>query len=417
MRKFLNNNKIFVLAYIITSLVSILFANQFGFQRMVDDQKLTYERLRNVTFPIWENNNPSAHGFLTFLQKEDFKQKKAYSNHSTAYLFFMYGLYKIESLSERMPMRQTAPIIAILLFSASLLWILSQITVQKISFAHGLVIMMCLVFILTGPGLWVPAARFNVDNVFILQLPLLLLASLAVAQKDMARLQKWIILAAFILLCPMNAALIALFVIAYSIRAEGINIKYLKDAAFILVGSIVVYLQPIIVSKLIGFTTTNSTWLFRSGLDGDMRYFGNLISAIFCPIDERPMYIIFVALASAVVQMFILIFNKWPSLQKDEREINFKLFYACLAAPYLLTCLFWPQAISIHPYLYDYLMIGPAMVFIFINTARFSAVSQPAIVWLFVFAFLTSFNLQKIAQASRNTGSNYAPWDAVQSSN
>ena len=43
---------------------------------MVDDQKLTCERLRNVTFPIWENNNPSAHGFLTFLQKEDFKQKQ-----------------------------------------------------------------------------------------------------------------------------------------------------------------------------------------------------------------------------------------------------------------------------------------------------------------------------------------------------
>ena len=417
MKIFFKNNKLFVLAYIITSLVSILLANQLGFQRMVNDQKSTCERLRNVTFPIWENNNPSAHGFLTFLQKEDFNEKKAYSNHSTAYLFFMYGLYKIESLSERMPMRQTAPIIAVLLFSASLLWILSQITVQKISFAHGLVALMCLMFIVTGPGLWVPAARFNVDNPFLLQLPLLLLASLAVAQKDVARLQKWTILSAYILLCPMNAALIAVFIIAYSIRAEGINIKYLKDAGFILVGSIVVYLQPIIVSKLIGFTTTNSTWLFRSGLDGDMRYYGNLISAIAQPFYNRPLYVIFIVLLIAAVQMLIIKFKSRSIQKANESKIYFNLFYGCLVAPYLLSCLFWPQAISIHPYLYDYLLIGPAMVFIFVNITRFRVVSEPAIAWLFIFAFLTSFNLQKIAQASRNTATNYAPWDAVQSSN
>lgn len=402
--------------YILTSVLSVVLANQLGFQRMVDDQKLTLERLRNVTFPIWEQNTPISHGFLCYLKPEDFQAKAAYANHSTSYLLVMYGLFKVEQASSRFAMRSSSAILAITLLSGALLWLLSQISVSRIRFGRALVLLATLAFVLTQSGFWVPAARFNVDNVFLLQLPFLVVASGLLAQKSISALSKWAFLSVFTLLFPMSAALIALLLVAYSIRLSGLRVAYLKEGAILFAASVIVYLQPIVVSKALGFTSLNSGWLFRSGLDGDMRFFGNALSSIIHPVDPRPLYIIAVPVILALLQITIMRVSG-PLMGKTKfGPINYPLFYACFSAPYLFSCLFWPQSVSIHPYLYDYFLIGLTVVFIFINTARFKVLTRPVAAWCIGFAFLVSFNLQKIAQSSRHVGAYYAPWDAVPAS-
>jgi hypothetical protein len=89
------------------------------------------------------------------------------------------------------------------------------------------------------------------------------------------------------------------------------------------------------------------------------------------------------------------------------------LFYPVIFSHYVLACLFWPQAIAIHPYLYDYLLLAPICAW-----AAFNFISAPVLVkhwrlWVLVLLFLISFNLQQIAQA-KCAGCYYPTWTGNQ---
>lgn len=74
------------------------------------------------------------------------------------------------------------------------------------------------------------------------------------------------------------------------------------------------------------------------------------------------------------------------------------MFYYLLFSQYTMTSLLWPQAVAIHPCLYDYLLIAPAFKVIALS---FAYKPSPAALpfWVVAQLFCISFHRQRVAQA------------------
>lgn len=113
--------------------------------------------------------------------------------------------------------------------------------------------------------------------------------------------------------------------------------------------------------QLEGFTPEGSSFLFRSSLDGDTRYFANMLQAVVAPCStarcgggtwQDLLFTAFVPL----IAFAILPRGRMASGVSLGRLLLF------LLAPYLSSLLLFPQSISIHPYLYDHSVIIPFAV-------------------------------------------------------
>jgi hypothetical protein len=128
-----------------------------------------------------------------------------------------------------------------------------------------------------------------------------------------------------------------------------------------LVAGLVAWLLPRTLITLKGYQPTASTLLFRSGLDGDTKYFSNIAQAFWapCPADccyQRPAAARFLP---AILPLTVF----GPSAWRDRRsplEIGKLLLFLC--TPYLISLIAFPQSVSIHPYLYDHLLLVPFVV-------------------------------------------------------
>ena len=87
------------------------------------------------------------------------------------------------------------------------------------------------------------------------------------------------------------------------------------------------------------------------------------------------------------------------------------MFYFLLFSQYVITGLLWPQAVAIHPYLYDYLLMAPVFVAIVLNFA-FKPSPVALRFWALALLFCISFHLQQVAQAKCQGCYFPGAWDA-----
>jgi hypothetical protein len=417
MRHSIKQNPWFFLCLAATLALGLLLVHVLGFWGMANTISPMPERLRNMTFPIWDQHSVLKHGFLVFIKPTGFQDGIGYSNHSTAYLLFMYLFYKIEMYVPKFSMRVVVAYLEMLFFTATVTYIALSGLKERIKFNQGLLVLLALMFLVTMPDFWISAGKFNVDNPFHLQVPLLLLVAHKISNNESSGTKLWIPLGTFCAFFPMMTALLGAYLAVSSIRNEGQAKHILKLSLLIIFISVIVYLQPVITAKILGFSSANSTWLHRAGLEGDTSSFNNVLNSIFKPFYPRPAYLLLVPMCLLLAQL-VFIRAKGVSIENGKKIPagggNSTVFYGVIFSQYLVIALLWPQSVSIHPYLYDFLLVGPICVWIFLNFAGSRTLLNNPQVWIWVMLFFISFNLQQIAQANACFYCFYPTWTPIQ---
>jgi multisubunit Na+/H+ antiporter MnhG subunit len=412
---FIRENKIFSCLYFLAVLVALIAVYKLGFEESAQQIASQTERLRDVTFHIWENYAPSKHGYLVFLSLDQFNKDVAYSNHSTAFLFYMYGLYKIEMLIPAFNMRVISALFNMISLAGVVFYIVSKVAPKNISLIKGFLITLAVIFMLSMPAYWISVARFNVDNTFPLIFTLLALVSFFIWQDEGRGRRVLISIFLFAIFSPISAAILGVALSLYSIRRDGLDSKLLKLGVVAALIGCLFYLQAPITAKMLSFTSVNSGWLFRSGLDGDTGYFLNALMSIASPYYPRPLHIIVLPVFLLFAQIMLSrIFTETEKPEGKGSEVvstfsDAGIFYFLIFSQYIFTLLLWPQAVAIHPYLYDYLLLAPISVLIVLNFLNLPEHFNLSRLWLLILLFSISFNFQQIAQAKCNNCS-YPIW-------
>jgi len=403
MINFIKKNKVFSLALLASVVSGLAFIYGIGFLKMVKSVDPLPERLRNQTFPIWDHQPLAKHGFLVFCTAQDFGNRIAYPGHAPIYLLAMYQFYKMEILNNKFLMRAVVPTFAMLLCLYSIICVGISRKTEKINMHQGTLLILSVVAFMTTPAWWISAGKANVDNVFLFILPLYICAGFILSNTKISFPNLCVTLAAICLIAPMYGFLISFFLTIWELTEKEKNTSILKISIVTLAISFLLFLMPHVVAKFLGFTSVSSSWGFRSGLDGDCTYFSNAFSAIFLPFTVRPVSYLLWPLCLMVAQL-LFIWKTKQNIQYDNllnaRVFDTKKFFSIIFSGYVLTVLFWPQSVSIHPYLYDILLLGGISTWIIFNFNNYICFSEKPLGWAFLTLFLISFNIQKIAQAA-----------------
>lgn len=413
MRNFIKQNPWFFAGLVITILWGLLLVYGFGFWKMVKVISPLQERLRDITFPIWDKYPFSKHGYLVFNSPNDFANGVAYSNHSSAYLFFMYVFYKIEMAIPQLSMRAIVASVEMIFCVLAVVYIAFSGQRERVRFHQGILILLAVMFLLSMPGFWISAAKFNVDNPFHFLFPILLLVAHRLSLGDVSGVKLWLPLGALCVSAPIAAVLLGMYLVMLSIRSDGLTKNMLKLGVVVILISVIVYLQPVITAKILGFASSNSGWKFRAGLDGDVSYFTNVLNSVISPYFPRPVYLLALPTGLLLVQLAYMTLRTRDAGEGKVLLVgrgNPGLFYGVIFSQYLVTSLLWPQAVSIHPYLYDYMLVAPISLWIALNLAQSRSLLNNPQVWIWAMLFFISFNLQQIAQAKQCADCSYPSW-------
>jgi hypothetical protein len=413
MRNFIKQNPWFFAGLVVTVFLSLWLVHVQGFWDMNKTISPMPERLREMTFPIWDKYSFFQHGFLTYTTPKDFEQGIAYSNHSTAYLFFMYPFYKIEMLFLNLPMRVVVAYLEMMFYVMTVFYVVTANLKKRIEFNQVILVLLATMYLVTMPDFWISAGKFNVDNLFHLIFPMLLLIAHHISHGVMSGTKLWVSLGIFCILSPISGALLGTYLLVLSIRNDELTKPMFKLGVMIIFISVAIYLQPLIVSRILRFSSSNSGWIFRAGLDGDVSNFNNVVNAVIKPFYPRPLYLILVPISLLLAQ---LAFMRFKAMHIDSNEVvlsnngNKVLFYGILFSQYMITCLLWPQSISIHPYLYDFMLVAPICTWILLNFVSSRYFVNNSRIWIWIMLFFISFNLQQISQAKSCFYCFYPSW-------
>jgi hypothetical protein len=174
---------------------------------------------------------------------------------------------------------------------------------------------------------------------------------------------------AFVALSPIHTPMIlAALLCLYTWRPQSNDRNVMHRGALarlivlVLLTGTIVYLLPWLLIKWKGYMPQGTAFLSRSGLDGDTRYFSNMLQAIFSPCPagccwSRPCAeLLFPAFVPLVAFLML------RGTRMRHTTISLARVSLFLLAPYLFSLVLFPQSISIHPYMYDHMVIIPVTI-------------------------------------------------------
>lgn len=367
-------------------------------------------RLANIFYYIWEHKPFSSHFLMSFHSIENYNQKIAYTGYSPPFLLLMYIYSKTLAIILGVTLEFTTKTIPILYsFIFSIAFIFSTINERnKASLNKPLIqfsVFCVLGILLSIPTFWIPFMQSaGNDNVFPMVMYFTLFLFVYVRRQDFT--SKWYTLGLFslCLLVPVHGILMLPTLAFYALRKDNTNEHRMIITILLLACAVAVltFLYPITVAKLLHYKSNSSSFLFRSGLDGDVRYYKNMLQSVTNPIAAsyiRPYSslipeLIFLVIAYVIGGKFLL--QQTPKYYSD---------YLFLFFPYLLTLVFWPQAVSIHPYLYDFMLELPLFFVsssLIISSPVQQRISGPnALLFILGLVSLLMYNFTMIAQAAK----------------
>ncbi len=371
------------------------------------------DRFASVIYKIWETKPLSEHFGLAFQDYSSFKES-AYSHQNQFYLFINYVVLKFIQFLVDCKMEVATRLLPfffsiLLTVSVAAFFLKTKFDLQIRKISTQLTFFFGLGFLLSLPDFWITLLRYNTDNCYpwVSYITLILFAYICL--NDYKSKGFVFLLYFYCLLVPFYAV-ISLFTYVFFVFAlEGARKdKLLFRRTIMILGvgltlAVVSLMCPYFLIKILKYKEVGSSLLFRSGLDGDMTYYDNIWQAVVSPYNKsliRP-WSGFIS-----VMMFCTIAFIFAGLKKYKKgsvELMNSIF---LFSPYLFSVVFFPQAVSIHPYLYDYLLLFPVAflgVYWLCSQEFHEKMKGP---WLYlVFLFMTGFviyNLTKIAQAASN---------------
>jgi hypothetical protein len=134
------------------------------------------------------------------------------------------------------------------------------------------------------------------------------------------------------------------------------NRRLLKASLACGMAGVITVAVPHVLVALKGYETVSSPFLFRSGLDGDTRYFHDVAQAVLRPYYGEPRTWWTMLFPTFVP---VVIWLTWGTRGAGAARRRLARALLLLTAPYWFSVAVFPQAVSIHPYLYDHLLFLP----------------------------------------------------------
>lgn len=314
----------------------------------------------------------------------------------------MYALYRVNGLVGIASLRVYS-FLGMAFLSIPLLRV-STVLIGKVGIGLREVVLslLALVFLMTSPFYWVSLGKMNVDNTMFLTCGFLFLSSYFASTRSFNSKLYLFSSIPVVLFGPLISILQSGFYVLLDFFSESRR-GLLRPAGVVLLISLVSSFISPTVSKIMGYTTSSSGWLFRAGLDGDISYFVNFLQSLFYPYYPRSILYLALPFVFLGSQLLCLKLDRSRSTSPSISDsIDWFVLYGGIVSYYVVTFALWPQSISIHPYLYDFMLLLPVYVAIFFNfllcrfSVRFFAVMSIAL-WI-----LVQSNLIVIAQSARN---------------
>ena len=325
-----------------------------------------------TAFSIWESNPVREHLFLGWRSVESFQNGAPYANHVHPYLLTMYAWTRaVRTVTGAAPYvaTNTVPSLYMLVLITAFTTLLARAGMlrRRTDVTRLLTLFVAYGLVLTAWRFWNDLYRFGSDNpypllaaVFVLVYAFLLAPVRPVAAALSA--------AAFSALSPIHTPMLLVAVLILFGQGEATPARFLQRNRGLIAISlaalgagVVSFLTPVMLISLKGYVAVGSSYVFRSGLDGDTRYFSNAAQAIFAPCPPA------VCCSGRTAGPLL-----WPAFlpvllgaavwRRRPAPVSLGHLLLFLTTPYVMSVVLFPQSVSIHPYLYDHLLIIPAVV-------------------------------------------------------
>lgn len=392
-----------------------------GVGTFVAARGIRYDRLAEVIFPIWKTHAVRVHGFLGALSIEAFDRGQVYTGHPPAMLIAWYAVARVsETLwgaalgyaTNLIPFVQTGALAAVFGWLA---WT-SEATAGAWRWPRQVLFVLALGFLMTAPSLWRGFYVVQPDDPYPVAIACLAVLLPFVVERRPALFRSALVGGlAFALASPIYTpivlATIGVLFVANG-RPEGTR-RLLSGAAVVFAVAMVGWFGPRTVANALHYTTDNSSWAFRSGLDGDRQYLSSILAAMWDPFvnygPAMPGYVHRTGWDVLRMPLAILGVGLALALGNAEHRASVRRWLptamVVMLAPYLFTVVFFAQALTIHPYMYDYLLQFPLVLLgllLVLQVTRGAIVHAPTIVALgWLLAVGTMDHLIVIAQAAR----------------
>ena len=322
---------------------------------------------------VWESNPAADHLYLAWRTQQAFEKRIVYANHVHPYLLTMYGWLiaarRVGGLTVWQASNTTMLLPVLLLIVAfALLVARSKVLTSPASAGALLLAFLGIGVLVTTWRLWVDLVRFNTDNPFplIASVFVIVYAMLLPPAKPVAAA---IAAGAFAALNPVGTPLLLLPVLCLFTRSARdwrdawvANRSVLVVCGVAVVAGVVSYLDPRLLIAWKGYHAEQSSFLFRSGLDGDTRYFSGILQAVVAPCPTNCCYTRTFADLVWPAVLPLAIFGPAAIWRRRDPVFSVGRTILFLMTPYLLSVILFPQSVSVHPYLYDHLFLIPVVV-------------------------------------------------------
>jgi hypothetical protein len=322
---------------------------------------------------VWQTNPPSEHLFLAWRSQDDFQHRLVYSNHVHPFLLSMYGWVRAAQKLGHLRLWQasnTTILLPIFVLIAGFITLLARNGALggRARASRLLALFLAMGILLTTWRLWIDLIRFDSDNPYPLLAGVLVLLYALLLPPLQTRAAA-IVAALFAALSPTITPLMILPVLClFGARGQdaGDLLRRNRSVMVVCLAAIVAgavsYLEPRVLIRWYGYQSQQSSLIFRSGLDGDTRYFSGLFQAAVAPCPVGCCYARSLSdlLLPSVVPLTVLGPLVWSWSRSQGRSVGRAFLF--LVTPYLMSVIFFPQSVSIHPYLYDHWFIIPVVV-------------------------------------------------------
>jgi hypothetical protein len=366
-------------------------------------------------FSVWRTEPVSEHLFLGWRTAASFASRIPYANHVQPYLLTMYAWVSGVRAISGAPWFVAANTISILYMGTivgSLFVLVTRMgLLSRCRGPRGLLVIFTAVgFVVTTWRFWADLLQFNTDNPY----PLLAAVFVLVYAFLQAPARPALAIAAavaFVALSPIHLPMLVLAVVClFGTPAANVRevVRRNRLVLSIIVWATVVGVAVMAVPRLLiawkGYGSTASEFMFRSGLDGDTTYFSSILQAAWsaCPLNccgsPRPFSRVLLP-----ASLPLAVFASAVMLNDQARRLTPARMLMFLLTPYFMSVIFFPQSVSIHPYLYDHLFIVPVVVtgasMMFAHVVRDGLRGPLLLAFLLFMAGVIMSNLIAIAQA------------------
>lgn len=370
-----------------------------------------------ATFAVWESAPVSEHLFIGWRSAELFQKHWAYVNHVHPYLFTMYAWVAAVRGLTGLPLTaasNTTVFPYMLVLIGAVVTVLARLgLLRQVRDARGLLVLfVALGFLITTWRFWHDALRYTSDNVFPFVTAVLVFAYASWLPPVRAGLAiaAGTLYAAFV---PLHTPMLLVPVVCLfgewstpvrELIARNRTILWLGVSATI-AGFLAIAL-PRVLAAWKGYLPLGNPFMFRSGLDGDATYFTNMVQAVWSP-DKTGCWprTIGQLLFPACLPLVALA----PFLARDADATRWRVqvgrLLLFLSTPYLMSVVLFPQSVSVHPYLYDHLLVIPLVIsgvaLMLTDPIRRRLAGAPLLLFLLFAAALIMSNVIAIAQSMK----------------